>query len=135
MFISLSFSARVSRACVSLSNGHQNISLIWFIYSFSLSFCVLPRGAQWSGACVCGWMWACTCPVTKYYHGDGSQCTLWDGSTAKTALGLMCVLNLLLISPSLSLHLRSMTLDYLSTSYFRILKVDRTKNTLYTILF
>lgn len=50
VFISLSFSALVSDACVSLSNGHQNISLILFIYCFSLSFCVLSTGCtvKWS---------------------------------------------------------------------------------------
>jgi len=48
---------------------------------------------------------------------DGSQCTAWDGSTAKTALGPVGVLNLLLISLCLLLHFQMMTLDYIS--YFR----------------
>lgn len=50
VFISLLFFALVSDACVSLSNGHQNISLILFIYCFSLSFRVLSMGCtvKWS---------------------------------------------------------------------------------------
>lgn len=50
VFISLSFSVLVSDACVSLSNGNQNIARILFIYGFSPSFCVLSMGCsvKWS---------------------------------------------------------------------------------------